>query len=139
MEVGDEPVEYLELEARVDEYVGEAVAGADASVRGNALESPARGRADGYHAFAGFFGGLYQLGGLFGYLIMLRVHLVLGHVVDLNGAEGAQSHVEGDVADVHALCADPVHQLVGEVQSGGRGGGRAELVRVDRLVTLLIL
>ena len=59
---------------------------------------------------------------------MLGVHLVLGDIVDLDRSEGAKPYMKGDVADVHALGADAVEQLVCEVESRGRRGCRTELV-----------
>ena len=70
---------------------------------------------------------------------MLAVHLMLGHIIDLDGAEGAQSDMERHISDVHSFCTDPIQQFIREMQSRCRSGGRAEFMRIDRLVALLIL
>ena len=67
------------------------------------------------------------------------MHFVIFHVFHLNGSEGAQTHVQKHRHDIHALCADSVHQLRREVQSGGRRGGGAFLFGVNGLIALLIL
>ena len=70
---------------------------------------------------------------------MLAVHFVVSNVVNLNGTEGAKTDMKGDVCDFYTLSADPVHKLLGEVQSGCRRRRRAELVTVDSLIALFVL
>jgi hypothetical protein len=48
---------------------------------------------------------------------LLAVHLVLGEVLDLHRAEGAQAHVQRDLREVDALQLHALHQLAAEVQA----------------------
>ena len=67
------------------------------------------------------------------------MHLVVGDLVLLHGAEGAKTHMERHIADVHALGLDLLQQLRGEVQSRRRGRRAAQYFGVYRLIPLLIL
>ena len=139
MEIGHKSVEHLELIAGVDEDVRKALAGLDPAVlRRNALKRAAGGGADGDDPSAVFLGFVDEPCGLLGDLVVLAVHLVLCHVLDLDGTEGAETDVKGDIGDPHALLTYALHKLVGEVQSRGGSGGGAELMAVDRLIPLLV-
>ena len=61
------------------------------------------------------------------------MHAVLGHRLCRERAE----RVEPDVQR-HPLDVEAVEKLAREVETRGRGGGRALLARVDRLVALRI-
>ena len=65
--------------------------------------------------------------------------MMLKYILRLDRTEGAQAHMEGDKSGFDALCPDFIKQLLGEVQTGGGGRGGANLPRVNRLITLLIL
>ena len=67
------------------------------------------------------------------------MHLVVGDLVLLHGAEGAKTHMERHIADVHALGLDLLQQLRSEVQSRRGGRRAAQHLRVHRLIPLLIL
>ena len=66
-------------------------------------------------------------------LVGLFVHPVLGGVVDLHGAEGAGSDMEGQEG-----MGKGGDQFRGEMEPGGRSGHRAVLPGVDSLVALVI-
>lgn len=72
-------------------------------------------------------------------IIMLRVHLVVGDFVLLDRTEGSQTDMEGHSGDVDPLGFDFFQQLVGKVQSCRRSCRRAQLVRIHRLITLVVL
>ena len=67
------------------------------------------------------------------------MHLVVGDLVLLHGAEGAKTHMERHIADVHALGLDLLQQLRSEVQSRRGGRRAAQHLGVHRLIPLLIL
>ena len=51
---------------------------------------------------------------------LLRIHLVLGKVLNLNLVEVAQSAMQGDVSLVDTVDFHTLHQLAGEVKTGSR-------------------
>lgn len=50
---------------------------------------------------------------------------MVGDFVLLHRAEGAKADVQGDKGQLDALFFDAGEQILGEVQAGGRRGGRA--------------
>ena len=74
-----------------------------------------------------------------GDVVPLRVHVVLGHIIYLDRAEGAKSHVERHIGEVHALVLNLLQELLCEVQACGRCGGGAVVLRIDRLIHVRIL
>ena len=79
------------------------------------------------------------LGGLLADGIPLTVHLVVGDLILLNGAEGAQTNVQCHLGNTDTLGADGVHQLRGEVQAGRGCGRAAQLLGIHGLILALIL
>ena len=140
MKIRHESVEHLEFIAGIDENIGEAFAGLDFAVfRRDAFERPAGGGANRDNPAAVCLCLPNQFGGFFGNFVVLAVHFVAGHVVHLDRTEGAETDVQGNVGDFHALLTDSVHQLLGEMQAGSRRGSGAELMAVDCLIALLVL
>ena len=60
-------------------------------------------------------------------------------VLRLHRAEGAQPHMEGDIAQLDPHLLDLPEQFRGEVQAGGGGGGGAVDLGVDGLIPLIVL
>ena len=140
MEVCDKSVEHLELITRVNEDICKSLASLDfAELSSDALESTARGSADSDDPSAVFLCLTDKLGCFCGNLVVLAVHFVVSNVVNLNGTEGAKTDMKGDVCDFYTLSADPVHKLLGEVQSRCRSRRRTELVAVNSLIAFFVL
>ena len=78
-------------------------------------------------------------GGLLADGIPLAVHFVVGDLVLLHRAEGAQAHMERHLGDAHPFGPDGVHQLGREVEARRGRGGAAQLLGVHRLVLALVL
>ena len=112
VEVGDQGVHGLEAVAGVDEDVGPAGLFGKVTVPvGKAFDGPAGG---GPHTDdpAPLGPGLVQQGGgLGGEHAELRMHVVVGDLLDLYGAEGPQTHVEGHPGRLDALGLDGRQQL----------------------------
>ena len=68
-----------------------------------------------------------------------RVHLVLGKILDINGAKMADTHVQGYESLVYVFENHPVHQLAAEMQTGSRSADRPFLTREDCLIVFLVL
>ena len=49
--------------------------------------------------------------------------MVRGNVLDLHRSEGAKTHVQRDIGQMHALLFNSFQQLLREVQAGRRRGG----------------
>ena len=64
---------------------------------------------------------------------------MLRDVLRLHRAEGAQPHMEGDIAQLDPHLLDLPEQFRGEVQAGGGGGGGAVDLGVDGLIPLIVL
>ena len=71
---------------------------------------------------AGTLGGVDFLCRLFADDHPLAVHLVLGEVLDVHGAEVPYAHVYGDESLVYILENHPVEQFTAEVETGCRSG-----------------
>ena len=69
---------------------------------------------------------------------MLRMHLMVGDLVLLDRAEGAQPHMQGDERRFHSHRPHLLQQLRGEMQPGGGGGGATQLPGIHRLIPLLV-
>ncbi len=70
---------------------------------------------------------------------VFAVHLVVGDLLLLHRAEGAKTHMERHIADVHALGLDLLQQLRGEVQPCRGGRGAAQYLGIHGLIPLLVL
>ena len=74
-----------------------------------------------------------------GHLEMLRMHLVLLDVFNLDRPERAEPHVQKHGNDVDSLFADSIQQFGREMQSRSRRCGGALMARVHGLIPLAIL
>ena len=70
--------------------------------------------------------------------VPLAVHLVVGDLVFLHGAEGTEADMERHLGDVDALGADGIHQLWREVEAGCGSGSAAQLLGIDGLILALV-
>ena len=135
MEVGDQRVDGAETVAGIDKDPGVALGRADEPVFvGDALQHAAGGRPDGDDAPARSAAAVDLVGGGLVDVKMLGVHQVIGDPLFLHGTEGAQPDVKGHFGVADPLLSDRVEQFGREVQSRGRRGGGALLLRVDRLI-----
>ena len=64
---------------------------------------------------------------------------MVGDLILLHGAEGAQTNVQCHLGNADTLGADGVHQLRGEVQAGRGCGRAAQLLGIHGLILALIL
>ena len=139
VEVGDHAVRDVEVVRREDELVGPPVVGLQVVLRAHARFHGAHGGgAHGADALAGVLGAVHHVAGLALDDHLLGVHLVLGEVLDLHRAEGAQAHVQRHFREVDALELGALHQLAAEVQAGGGGGHGTLVLGVDGLVALRV-
>ena len=67
------------------------------------------------------------------------MHDVVGEILFLHGAEGAEADVQQHFGDLHPHGADLVEQLPREMQPRRRRGGGTVRLAVDGLVAGLIL
>jgi len=84
-------------------------------------------------------GAVEGVGGGGGEGVALGVEADVGEAIDADGLEGSETDVEGEGCDFHAAGAEGGEDLGREVEAGGGGGGRAERMRVDGLVSLAVL
>ena len=140
MEVGDEGVDALERITGIDEDVGIAGTGGQGAVGGGgAFQGAHGGGADADDPAAVFAGGVDDLGAFAADLVIFAVHFVLGSVLFLDGAEGAQADVKQDGRYLDAHGAHFFEQFGGEMQSRGRSGGGAVDMRVNGVIAAAVL
>ncbi len=139
MEVGDETVDAVEFNTGIEEDVGVAAASSDLTVLcGDSFQCAAAGGAHGDDLVARSFGVMDELCRFLADGVPLAVHLVVGDLVFLHGAEGAQTDVQRHFCDVDALGADGVHQLRREVEARRGGGSTAKFFGIDGLILALV-
>ena len=85
------------------------------------------------------FGRIDRFGGFVRHEELLGIHLVFREVLDVHRAEVAQTDVQRDEGLVDALDLHALHQVLGEVHAGRRGGHGAFVPGEDRLVALGVL
>ena len=140
VEVGDEAVDAVELDAGIQEDGRVAAAGFDLAVLGgDGLQGAAAGGADGDDAVPGGLGLPDALGGLLADGVPLAVHLMVGDLILHHGAEGTEAHMQGHFGDADPLGAEGVHQFRGKVEACRGGGGAAQLLGIDGLVLALVI
>ena len=139
MEVGDQAIDAVELDTRVEKNRGIAAAGLDLAIFcGGGFQRAAAGGANGDHAVPSGLGFPDALSSLLADGIPLTVHLVIRDLVLLHGAEGSQTHMQGNLSNADTLGTDGIHQLRGEVQACRGCGSAAQLLGIDRLILALI-
>ena len=112
VEIGDERVNGLDPDARIDEDRGVPGAGMyDAVLRCHGFERPDGSGADADNPAAGRTDAVQGFGGLLRDLAELAVHDVLFGVLLLDGAKGAEPDVQEDRYDRDAFGADPLQQF----------------------------
>ena len=140
VKVRDQCVDTAEVIAGIDKNVGPARLGLQKTVFiGKALERAARSGSYGDHAAAVFPAAVDTGGGFLGDDAEFGMHLMVFDFGFLDGAEGAETHMQGDGTDRDALPADLVKQRFGKVKTGRRGGGAAELAGIDGLIALAVV
>jgi hypothetical protein len=70
---------------------------------------------------------------------MLRVKVDIFQPFYANRLESSQANVEGDGLDLDIVLFQMSEDLGGEVKASRGGGGRAEVLREDRLVAIAVL
>ena len=139
-EVGDEAVDTVELDTRVQEDGGVAAAGFDLAILGgNGFQGAAAGGSNRNDAVPGGLGFPDALSSLLADGIPLTVHFVVCDLVLLHRAESTQSHVQGTLGNADTLGPDGIHQLRGEVQACRGCRRAAQLLGIDGLILALIL
>ena len=139
MEIRDQAVHGLDAHTGIDEDGGIPAAGMDhAPVVRHGLDGADGRRADTDQPASGGADAVQGFGGLRRHLVPLRVHLVVGDLLRLHRAEGAQAHMQQHRHDGDALLPDALQKRRGEVQAGRRRGGGAFGLGVDGLVALAV-
>ena len=139
VEVGDKPVNALELIAGIDEYIRVAlVSGNVAEECGNAFKSAAGCSSDSNDSAAIFLGLVDEVGGFLRQEVVLAVHFVVEYVVLLDGAESSETDMESYESGLDTARVKLIKKLGRKVKSRSRSCRRAEFARVDCLVALLI-
>ena len=139
VEVGDEAVNAVELDTRVQEDGGVAAAGFDLAILGgNGFQGAAAGGSNRNDAVPGGLGLPDALGGFLADGVPFAVHLVVRDLIFHHGAECAQTHMEGHFSNADPLGPDGVHQLRSEMQAGCGRCGTAKLLGIHRLVLALV-
>ena len=140
VEIGDQRVHRLDRNPGRDEDLRKAAARMDDTIlRRHGLQRPHAGGAHADHAAAACTGGVDPLRLLGRDLVILAVHVMVGDVLLLDGAERAQAHMQQHRHDLHALGAHALQQLGRKVQAGRRRGGAAVYLGIDRLIAGLVL
>lgn len=135
VEVGDEAVDGLILEARIDEELGVSGAFLELSkALVDGFQSPCGGRTDGDDASMFLLGLVESVAGLFGHHIEFRMHVMLSDVIVLDRTEGSQADMKGDVDDFDTFGPEPIKELWREVEAGCRSSGASFDLGIDRLI-----
>ena len=140
VEIGDEGVQHLESVPRIDKDISPP----GALRHGPVLRRKALHRAAGGGAYADdpapvLFRLVDDAGGFPGNHTELRMHLVVRNLLRLDRAEGAQPHMECNVANLYTHFPHLLQQLGGEMEPCGGCGGGAHHLGIYRLIPLLIL
>ena len=118
IEVGNHRVCQSEVVRREDELIGPAVKLLQHSVSTDGrLCGTQRADADSTHVVALCLGIVGNAAGLSIDNHLLRTHLVLGEILDLDGVETAQAAMYGEIGEVDAVDFQALHQLTAEMQA----------------------
>ena len=140
VEVGDERVRYLEAIARIDENIRPPGAGRHGAVlRRMGFQRAAAGGANADHTPAVFPCLVDELRRLLRYHAVFAVHGVVGDLLLLHRAEGAQTHMKCNVPNLYTHCLHSLQQLRREMQPRRGRCRRAVDLGVHRLIAFLIL
>ena len=82
-----------------------------------ALDRAAARRSNADHAMPFLVRFVDQIRGRRRYIVPLRMHGVLFHIIHLYRAEGSQAHMERHKSDLHPLCPDLIEQFRGKVEA----------------------
>ena len=69
---------------------------------------------------------------------MFGVHIMVRRVFNINRPKCPDAHVEGHRGTRDSAGGEPIEKIVCEVESGGRGGHGATLLRIHGLVSLAV-
>ena len=70
---------------------------------------------------------------------MLNVHFMIEYIILFYGTESTKSDVERYKRSVNAFLAELCKHVFGKMKSRSRSGGRAYLVGIDGLLSVLVL
>ena len=140
MEVGDQRIHALKLIARIDEDIGPAGGRRHGAIRKCCgLDGTTAGGAGTDDTMALCVGAIDLIRFRLLDDVVLAVHVVFLDLVRLDRTEGAEADMQGDVGDLHALLLHGLEQLLGPVETGGRGRRRAVVLCIDGIVACLFL
>ena len=137
MEVGHQMIDHLEPVARIDEDIRPPGLGADVpALVCNGLERAAGRRPDSPDLAARIARLIDERRSLLVHDIVLGVHHMVGDLLFLDRAEGAQADVQRDKRQLDALLLEFRKQLFGKMQASRRRCRRTGGFGVNRLVAL---
>ena len=140
MEIGHEGVKHLKAITGIDKNIGPAGTGAhDTVLPCPGLDGAAGCGTHADHATAAVLGRIDEICRLLGDHTVLTVHLVVGDLILLHRPEGAKTHVQRHITDVHAHFLQPCQEFRGKVQSCRRGRRRSVDLGIYGLVALAVL
>ena len=129
MEIGNKSIHALEFITRIYKYTGIARAFLYLTVGAcNAFNRATACSTHAYYSAAVLLGLIYSPCRAFGHIIMLGMHLMLGYVLYLYGAEGAESYMQGDIFNFYAVIFKAFKQLGRKMQTCRRRRRRAEFL-----------
>ena len=140
MEIGNQPIQYLEPIARVNKNIRPSRALPQCAILFcPALNGPAGRRSHTDHPSS------IPLGLVDGFRCLRRndtilaVHSMVRNLLRFYWAKGSQPHVERHIADFYPHFFNGIQQIFGKMQARRRGCRRANLPRIDRLIPFGIL
>ncbi|KAG1606111.1 hypothetical protein G6F46_013232 [Rhizopus delemar] len=129
VEIGHHRVDAADAVARGDEDLGLAGERQQLAIAHRAFQRTHHRGADTNHPAASRARAPHLLHQFGTDIQPLAVHHVVLQVIGTHRLEGARAHVQGDVAEVHALLLQRGQQRFVEMQAGGRRGHRAHFTR----------
>lgn len=140
VEVGNQAVYDLEPVTGIDENIGPAASRlSDAVLCGGGLQRTEARSSDGNDLPAFFLCLIDESGLILLHHIELRVHMVLGHILHLYGAESSKTHMKSDMSDIDALGPDLLQKLRREMKACCGSSRGAVMLCINGLVTVLVL
>ena len=120
MEIGDQSVNGLELETRVDEYIVLAESFTGFSPK---FERASNGSTNGNNAMARGFGSLDCFNGVVWNMKPFGVHMMFFDFITADWQESAETDVEGKIFNLDAFGLKFFNKFFSHVKAGGRRSG----------------
>ena len=138
MEIGDQPIHYLESIARCDKDVGFAVPGAQLTRQSCSLQRAQRSRANRRHPATALARGRNAGDRVKRNRIQLAVHAVRGDLLHSHRLESTGTDVQRNVGDLHTKRLQPLQHRLIEMQPRCRRRHRTRICGINGLVTTFI-